>query len=280
MCCILGMAFQNGNNINNSDQMIEIATRLLSVGQSRGTTATGVAFVTPKEVSVLKHNVPAKNFVLEEIYKKLIKEKVCFDASQKENYHYEPLMTILGHCRQKTQGSELNYDNNHPITAGNIIGIHNGIVSNDYELFMRFEKLGMKRKAEVDSEIIFRLIDYYLDEDYGMADAICFANNIIQGSFACAAVNYKDPYSIWIFKGHSPVTIIHYEDEGFIIFSSEKRMIEYAVKHVTLSKPKEIELGAFEGVGIDVHQNTIMKFNLDYHSLKRKNTKATNFNCA
>lgn len=64
------------------------------------------------------------------------------------------------HTRAATQGHESNNHNNHPIVVRNqIIGVHNGMVYNDSNIF---RDLGIedRRIAEVDSEAIFAALAY------------------------------------------------------------------------------------------------------------------------
>ena len=61
---------------------------------------------------------------------------------------------LLGHTRWRTRGDERVNSNNHPIRAGEVIGTHNGTIYNADYLFRRWK---LRRFAEVDSEILFRL---------------------------------------------------------------------------------------------------------------------------
>ena len=66
---------------------------------------------------------------------------------------------VLIHVRDYTKGHPSLAANNHPIRHGSVVGIHNGIIVNDDELF---EEEGIARHApemSVDSEIIFALAE-------------------------------------------------------------------------------------------------------------------------
>lgn len=64
----------------------------------------------------------------------------------------------LVHTRWATKGSPESNENNHPILAGGIVGVHNGHCSNDDALISRLR--GYKRKGQVDSEAIFATIGH------------------------------------------------------------------------------------------------------------------------
>ena len=65
----------------------------------------------------------------------------------------------LVHVRDYTKGHPTIAANNHPVRHGSVVGIHNGIIANDEELFARH---GIERhdpEMTVDSEAIFALVD-------------------------------------------------------------------------------------------------------------------------
>jgi len=69
----------------------------------------------------------------------------------------EEATQLLVHVRDYTKGHPTIAANNHPIRHGSIVGIHNGIITNDDALFAAH---GIERAEEamtVDSEIIFAL---------------------------------------------------------------------------------------------------------------------------
>src|SRR6476619_2639049 len=65
----------------------------------------------------------------------------------------------LIHVRDFTKGHPEIAANNHPIRHGNVVGIHNGIVENDDELFAQHRIERAEPEMTVDSEIIFALAE-------------------------------------------------------------------------------------------------------------------------
>jgi glucosamine 6-phosphate synthetase-like amidotransferase/phosphosugar isomerase protein len=66
---------------------------------------------------------------------------------------------VLVHVRDYTKGHPMIEANNHPIRHGSVVGVHNGIILNDEEIF---EEHGFERAAPgmtVDSEAIFALAE-------------------------------------------------------------------------------------------------------------------------
>src|SRR3954466_6988968 len=65
----------------------------------------------------------------------------------------------LVHVRDYTKGHPSLEANNHPIRHGSVVGIHNGIIVNDDELFERERIARAEPAMSVDSEIIFALAE-------------------------------------------------------------------------------------------------------------------------
>ena len=255
MCAILGIGFLNGHRIKNFDRIKKLLELLFVQSQVRGNRATGVAVVTDNDIDVLKNNISAHKFVDTKEFKDL------FDKRLGEN---SSVISIIGHCRFPTKGTDKNNDNNHPITTKNIVGVHNGVIINDDELFDEFSKFageGWKREGEVDSEIIFRLVDYFAySQSKTVRESIESTVNNIQGGFACALTSRLNKRSIWLFKNHSPISICFFPKSGIIIFASSKGYIDTAIVGADLGRIKEITLEADQGVEIDLYRNLITRF--------------------
>jgi glucosamine--fructose-6-phosphate aminotransferase (isomerizing) len=66
---------------------------------------------------------------------------------------------LLVHVRDYTKGHPSLAANNHPIRHGAVVGIHNGIIENDDELFEQYHMEREQPGMTVDSEIIFALAE-------------------------------------------------------------------------------------------------------------------------
>lgn len=85
---------------------------------------------------------------------------------------------MLGHTRLATTG-KVKIENSHPFEAGRIIGAHNGMVANHWELNREFD-----RACRVDSEHIFRHLNEGLKlqdiEAYGAVTWVDTDENVLQ----------------------------------------------------------------------------------------------------
>ena len=119
-------------------------TRNLISNEARGQSATGVAVVQSSgEAVVYKLPIRASRFVGTEAYRDILSMIGAHTTA------------VLGHTRMPTQGSSNNPANNHPIEVRPVLGVHNGHVANDAELFARWH---LPRQAQVDSEVIFQML--------------------------------------------------------------------------------------------------------------------------
>jgi len=71
----------------------------------------------------------------------------------------QPAHEVLVHVRDYTKGHPTIEANNHPIRHGSVVGIHNGIILNDEQIFDRFEFGREEPEMTVDSEAIFALAE-------------------------------------------------------------------------------------------------------------------------
>ncbi|MEW5867705.1 MAG: hypothetical protein AB1894_00390 [Chloroflexota bacterium] len=186
----------------------EILTRNLIFNEERGRAASGLAVVqTDGQVSLLKTPVPASEFVESALYLDLLEE-------------IGPQTTLLlGHTRLPTKGDPAWNANNHPIQAGPVFGVHNGQIANDDDLFARFD---LPRSAQVDSEIIFRLIEpanpATLNGNY--LETIRPRLQLLQGQFTFLACDCRRPGRLLVLKHQNPLCAHFQPAWNAIIFSS------------------------------------------------------------
>ena len=68
---------------------------------------------------------------------------------------------LLVHVRDYTKGHPRVLANNHPIRHGAVVGIHNGTIANDDELFAAHGIARAEPSMTVDSELIFALAEQF-----------------------------------------------------------------------------------------------------------------------
>jgi glucosamine 6-phosphate synthetase-like amidotransferase/phosphosugar isomerase protein len=204
MCGIMGY-YSFGKTIPDKDKI----TNMFSLLESRGRDASGFAFIRDHNLIVHKDAIKSSELVKTNVWKELVL----------------PSSMIL-HTRMKTQGSEKNNANNHPLFSKNGIAIvHNGIIYNDKEIFGK-----KQRDAEVDSESILHLLSMKFK-----GDKIKQLFDKVEGSFAVAMIDKNNPRRLILVKKDNPIDLYYDQKDDILYFCSEREIMQEAlnIKKVT-----------------------------------------------
>lgn len=220
MCGILGLVHysKSAPTYIEARMLRKATTALLKESQSRGFDATGLIIVTDKQAAMFKNDVPANKFITTTEYSNVLK---TLNRSNR-------FRTMLGHVRQKTKGHQRFNINNHPIVANRIVGVHNGIIANDDYLFDKYAA-HIDRSGEVDSEIIFRLIDFHRSEGETLAESVKLTCEDITGTYVCAFVDLEDPDYLTLFTNKGNLDILIYDQIKVIAFASSEFILTKAL---------------------------------------------------
>ena len=124
----------------------------------------------------------------------------------------------IGHTRWATHG-EPSENNAHPHVSddGNVVAVHNGIIENYQELKDKLLRKGYAFYSETDTEVAFKLVDYYYKKYEGTpVDAINHAMVRIRGSYALA-IMFKDyPEEIYVARKDSPMILGVSDGESYV----------------------------------------------------------------
>jgi glutamine---fructose-6-phosphate transaminase (isomerizing) len=105
----------------------------------------------------------------------------------------EETSELLVHVRDYTKGHPTIAANNHPIRHGSVVGIHNGIIVNDEEIFARPGFSRAEPDMTVDSEVIFALIERRPGETAVLEE--------LRGTMATAWLDERDPGTLYLARG-------------------------------------------------------------------------------
>jgi hypothetical protein len=92
----------------------------------------------------------------------------------------------MGHSRLVTNGTQFNDDNNQPVIKNDIIGVHNGIIVNDAQLWADNKEL--VREYEIDTEVMLALIEKHLEEGNDILGSIELMESEIEGTVSTALI--------------------------------------------------------------------------------------------
>jgi len=195
MCGIAGFSVPKDHRL---DARV-LSEALLKQIITRGYDATGMAW-TDKDGKVwyVKNDVPADEFVDASLSQ--------LDADAK---------TVILHTRWATKGSPTIEGNNHPIVRPGIVGVHNGVISNDDEVF---RLLGAERYAQVDSEAAFALLG---EADMHPTESL----TLLDGRVALGWIETDTPNSLHVARvAQSPLAVGH-SNTGIFVFASTMEML-------------------------------------------------------
>lgn len=236
----------------------EVIANLFRESEVRGDAASGIAVLTEHELDVFKKNVAGSALVNEMGYKGAtsnIKFNTLFKAA-------------IGHTRFPTKGSPKDNNNNHPIVTSRVVGVHNGSITNDDDVFESFAI--NNRKGMVDSEVIFRLIELYLMSNYPIYEATKRSFKFIKGDCTISFIDSKNPNYLVVARGyHSPeVSLWHFAESKMGVFASEENFISNSyvmssgIEKACISDKWRVKAGY--GIRIDLTTGKIFDFVLDF----------------
>ena len=229
MCGLTGILFYpSPRPFSIWEEIKDTFTRCLLFNQERGKEASGIALIYLDRTHWLfKKSVSAKELIQTKEYPNILDRL------------NENVVVLLGHTREPTKGSPIFSYNNHPIKIERIIGIHNGKLENDDELFEQFK---FPRQGQVDSEIIFWLINDnspWLFNSRNYLQKLRQDLNLIKGSFTILAVDLTLPNRLIVAKKDRPLCL-HYEPSwNALIFSSRYLFLRKAFGKQVISEALE-----------------------------------------
>lgn len=201
---------------------IDMLSDLLESIEHRGKEATGLGWFDAVEgndtplIFTHKEPIPATTFIKTERIN--VVNAACSGL-------------VIAHTRFPTKGDKAKPVNNHPIDHNWVVGVHNGTVSNDDDLF---KDLPTKRIGEVDSEAIFASLSAAVVGTVPGSDervaAMAKSLEKIEGSMALAFYIKDEPGILYLARGRSSPLFTTISENGDLIFASTMTAIDDAVK--------------------------------------------------
>jgi glucosamine 6-phosphate synthetase-like amidotransferase/phosphosugar isomerase protein len=212
LCGIAGYSLSAGSRVDRT----LAAQALLAAISDRGAHAVGFAYRGPSVPLAVHKQRTGASELLETL-------SVPSAANQ-----------VLVHVRDYTKGHPSLAANNHPVRHGSVVGIHNGIIRNDEEIFARHRFERHEEDMSVDSEAIFALAEL----DRGAS-----ALSELHGSMAAAWFDERRPEPLFLARGIGrPLWLGEAEHERFFASTEEALELTERYTDVTLRK-KEVPEG-------------------------------------
>ena len=121
----------------------------------------------------------------------------------------------IAHTRWATHG-EPSEVNAHPHKSKDSVYIvHNGIIENYVELRESLINDGYEFTSQTDSELIAHMLDYFINQDNSMIDAMYLAKEKLEGAYAIAAIDLNNNSNLVVARNKSPLLLGLGTDEIF-----------------------------------------------------------------
>jgi glucosamine 6-phosphate synthetase-like amidotransferase/phosphosugar isomerase protein len=196
MCGIAGYSLPRGSQVERT----LAAQSLLAAIAERGADAVGYAYRLPgsRYSTVVKQRTPAS----------LLLDRISVPAEADQ---------LLVHVRDYTKGHPSIEANNHPVRHGPVVGIHNGIITNDDELLGAHACARAEPQMTVDSEAIFAVAAHSRNDARALEE--------LEGAMAAAWFDEREPDVLHLARGTGrPLWLGHGRDGVF--FASTKLALE------------------------------------------------------
>ncbi len=124
-------------------------------------------------------------------------------------------LTGIAHTRWATHGKP-SESNAHPHVSQDIAVVHNGIIENHQVLREELEAAGYRYQSDTDTETVAHLIHRYRAETPDIADAVRRAVKRLEGAYALAVVDARQPGVIVGARKGSPLVLGAGIEENFL----------------------------------------------------------------
>lgn len=140
----------------------------------------------------------------------------------------------VGHTRWATHG-EPSQRNAHPHLdkSGEIAVVHNGIIENYKKNREFLEDRGYEFKSETDTEVVPHMINYFLEKEENLVEAVRSTVGRLKGSYALAIVSVKHPDQLIVVREQSPL-ILGLGNEGNFVASDIPAILPHTKKIIIL----------------------------------------------
>ena len=198
--------------------------------ETRGKEAAGVAINNGYSIEMFKQGGPKK--ILFKINNTL---SILENSLNQQNNQYSkdknPII-LIGHSRLVTNGSQTDNNNNQPIFIPGMIGVHNGIITNELEILNSHKDI--KKESQLDSEIFLKLFSKNNNNFKEINNAISKTFDEIEGT-ASVAIMSQSGNELFLANNNGSLFYVENEDSSLFIFASERYILKKLIKSKSLN---------------------------------------------
>jgi glucosamine 6-phosphate synthetase-like amidotransferase/phosphosugar isomerase protein len=216
MCGIAGYSLRSRSGVDRT----LAAQALLAAIAERGADAVGYAYRAPGDTyaTVVKQRTPASQLL----------ERVSVPDSANQ---------LLVHVRDYTKGHPSIAANNHPVRHGPVVGIHNGIITNDEELLAPHSCARAEPRMTVDSEAIFALAAHSRNDARALER--------LRGAMATGWLDEREPGIVFAARGSGRPLWLGEARDG-VFFASTELALDVVADYCELRlRKREVDEGTW-----------------------------------
>jgi glucosamine 6-phosphate synthetase-like amidotransferase/phosphosugar isomerase protein len=208
MCGIAGYSLRSRSDLERT----LAAQALLAAIAERGADAVGYAYRGPQDTyaTVVKQRTPASQLL----------DRVSVPQGVNQ---------LLVHVRDYTKGHPSIAANNHPVRHGPVVGIHNGIITNDDELLAPHSCARAEPRMTVDSEAIFAIAAHSRNDARALEH--------LRGAMATSWLDEREPGVVFLARGSGRPLWIGEGREG-VFFASTRVALEVLERYLPVKLRK------------------------------------------
>jgi asparagine synthetase B (glutamine-hydrolysing) len=230
MCGIFGVVFGREGAFDQGF-VRGVLEKLYEYSQTRGSEAAGLTVVNGATIDVFKQAGSVERFLASPKFHELVTRGA--ELYEKNRGGASPVgLAMTGHTRLVTNGFQSNEDNNQPVIAAGTVGIHNGIIVNDAELWNRFRSL--TRRSEVDTEVLVNLVRKHFDDKGDLAWAVRESYREIRGAASIAFV-FEELDELLLATNTGSLHVLTDEKRRFLAFASERFILQSLSERLALA---------------------------------------------
>ncbi|MDH5510198.1 MAG: hypothetical protein OEZ32_07550 [Nitrospinota bacterium] len=274
MCGIFGLAVKPELGLG-SGQIQELVNLLFSLSETRGKEAAGLAMRKDNQITVYKKAMSATGMMeLQEyhaLFNTIASSRVILRSSPgscgeggscgETAYSGGAPTALIGHARLVTNGRQTLPANNQPVVKNGLVGVHNGIITNDEAIWKKFPELN--RQCEVDTEALLALMDMFYRETGSYVTSVQKSFEQLEG-MASLALFTENSNKLLMATNNGSLYTVH--GANAFVFASEEFILNeflgYELTPILRLNGKATQLRAGEGLTLDVETMAVETFSL------------------
>lgn len=246
MCGIFGFVGVAGTRWDN--RLVQAAVReFIRLSERRGREAAGLAITLPSEIAVYKRAMRPSDILRSRDFAEFLGGALPGDGSYAETHG----VTVVGHCRLVTNGTQALHRNNQPVLFDGGLGIHNGIITNAAALGVSGSN---GRIRLLDSEVLFNRIG---ESFAGSGDIRLATRRTFQNLEGEASVAFLHDETRSLLLATNSGSLYHCSDppQQAFAFASERRILEEFLHSTSLlnggGRVEQLEPGSGMRIGLE-----------------------------